>query len=380
MSEAIRGSRWLVMLMAVAWVAVGCAKTVYGVSEERWERMTEAERTAARQAHAERQRQLEAERAERARREAIAAEQRRREADEAARRQHEQVEAIHRGESGVYGDLIRVTISDGTMEFYGKRLPYQPVTFTLANHERRKVTFQSAGGRSSRLLEVPVSYEDGTFMFDAGRNPVRILHSPGWRSGKVYSSLTLGKHSVSDGQDLRARIEIVPQASVVAIPPPGGSRDDSRGRPHHPLTPTPPPAPRRTVAVKNVQTQGLFPHDLRLKHYGKNCINLSPFEEHNRAVTGLKSFVIERDGYAVLLEILELRKSDPSRKRTICRADRSQCRETSGWMFLKVNGTGMFLQQLEVKRLSFDNGATLLISAVEIHERHEREGSGVCWN
>lgn len=370
------GARWLVILMVIVAV-VGCASTIYGVPEEQWGRMSEPERAAARQAHAERQRQFEAERAERMRQEAIAAEQRRGEAEEAARRQREQVEAIHRGESGVYGDLIRITISEGTMEFYGKRFPYQPVTFTLANHEQRKVTFQSVGGRSSRILEVPVSYVDGTFSFDIGRNPVRILHSPRWRTGEVHHSVNLGKHSVSDGQNVKFRIEIVPQAGVVTVAPPSAGRTNPPPRSH----PQPaPPDSHRAVAVKSVETQGMYPHDLGLKYYGKNCINMSPFDEHNRALTGLKSFVIERDGYTVVLEALEARTSDPSRKRTICRADRSQCQEVTGWIFMKVNGTGMFLHPLEVKRIGFENGATLLLSAIKIHGRQEREGGGVCWN
>ena len=73
------------------------------------------------------------------------------------------VEAVHRGESGVYGDLIRITISGGSMEFYGKRMSYEPITFTLANQERRMVSLRSAGSRGYRTLDVPVSFIDGTF-------------------------------------------------------------------------------------------------------------------------------------------------------------------------------------------------------------------------
>ena len=62
----------VVMLLAVTLTA--CTPLIHGVPEDRWVRMSETERAAAREVHAERQRQLEIERAEYARREAATAE------------------------------------------------------------------------------------------------------------------------------------------------------------------------------------------------------------------------------------------------------------------------------------------------------------------
>ncbi len=368
-----RSSHVFVIVLLLATMFSGCARTIYGVSEDRWAHMSEVDRAAARQMHAERQRQLEVERAEYARREAAATEARRREAEAKAQRNSGQVEAIHRGESGVYGDLIRITISGGTMEFYGKRMPYEPITFTLANQERRTVSFRSVGGRSYRTLDVPVSFADGTFTFDVGRQPVRLLQTPQWRRGELHQGLVAGKNSVSDGQGLTLRVEIVPQSGAVVL----GSHGVSAG---HVPPPPPPPTGGQRFKITRVETQGMYPHDLRLKYPGTQCINMSPFEEHIKANSGLKSFVIEHNGIVAVVETLDAKKRDNARRRSVCRADRSQCQESADWMAVKVNGTAMFLHATEVKRLDFEHGGTLLLSVVVVHERHEREGSALCWN
>jgi hypothetical protein len=365
--------RPLLMVLLLTLTLAGCAPTIYGVPEDRWAKMSEAERAATQQAYTERQHQYELERAEQARRDAAAAAAAQREAQEQARRDREQVEAIHRGESGVYGDLIRVTVSGGTMEFYGKRLAYEPTTFTLANREQRHISFRSAGSRAYRTLDVPVSYLDGTLTFDTGRRPLRLLQSPHWKRGEQYDGLILGKHSVSDGQGLTLRVEIVPQSGVIVVDPHGRALE-------RPKAPPGVIAAGRQYRVIRVESYGMYPNDLELRVAGKQCIKMSPYEEHNKTNTGLKSFVIEHNGIAAVVEIIDVKTHDNTRRKNICRADHSHCQESSDWMALKVNGTALFLYANEVKRLEFEGGATLRLSAIVIHDRHEREGSALCWN
>jgi hypothetical protein len=107
---------------------------------------------------------------------------------------------------------------------------------------------------------------------------------------------------------------------------------------------------------------------------------MSPFEEHLKVPIALKSFVIERNGLAAVVDIIEVKTHDNTRRKNICRADRSRCQESSDWMALNVNGTVMFLHAQEVKRLKFDNGATLLLSALVINDRHAKSSSALCWD
>lgn len=356
----VRPRRSLLLLVFLFTVLGACTPMIHGVPEDRWARMTESERHAAREAYAERQRQWELQRAEQARRDAAAAEMQRREAHEQAHRDQEQIAAIHRGESGVYGDLIQVNVSGGSMDFHGKRMPYEPFTFRLANREQRSIMVRSIGTRGYRTLEIPVSYVDGTFTFDVGRQPIRLLQSPHWRRGELYGNLATGKHSRSNGAGLNMRVEIVPQSGMIVVEP--------HPHPERPAHPPTAPAPGKKIKIVRAETIGLYPDGFR--RMGQ-CI-------HMKASAAPKSYVIERNDMAVVVEMLEVKVNDNAPSRKICTAQHNDCLQVSDRLALKVNGTAMFLHAQEVKRLHFENGATLLLSVPTLQDRSAK-ASALCW-
>lgn len=356
--------RSFLILMLLTTTLVACTPMIHGVPEDRWARMSESERATAREAYAERQRQWQLERAEQARRDAAAAEIQRREAHERAHRDREQIEAIHRGDSGVYGDLIQVTVSGGSMDFYGKRVPYEPVTFRLANREQRTISIRSIGDRGYRTLEVPVSFVDGTFTFDVGRQPIRLLQSPGWRRGELHGGLATGKHSKSDGVGLNLRVEIVPQSGMIVL---------ERGhRPEAPPQPPAPPAPQ-TMRVMKAEVAGLYPDGFQHRH-ARQCATVSPLFERGSAYK--PEVKIEHRGIFIVARIIEIKTNDPERRKRICHVNGGKCKEVSDWIRIKIGRDTILWHEQEVLRLYFENGGTLLLSAVVVDDRQLNQ---LCW-
>lgn len=359
-----RPHRVFLFLMLLAAALAACTPMIHGVPEDRWARMSESERNAAREAYAERQRQWELQRAEQARRDAAAAEMQRREAHEQALRDREQIEAIHRGESGVYGDLIQVSVSGGSMDFYGKRMPYEPVTFRLANREQRLISIRSIGDRGYRKLEVPVSFVDGTLTFDVGRQPIRLLQSPGWRRGELHAGLATGKHSKSDGVGLNLRVEIIPQSGMIVL---------ERGhRPDPPAQPPVPPAPQ-SMRVMKAEAAGLYPDGFQHRH-GRQCANVKPPSEHGAQRPELK---IEHKGIYIVARVVAIKTNDAERHKRICHVNSADCKEVSDWIKLKIGRDTILWHEQEVLRLYFENGGTLLVSAVVVDDRHMNQ---LCWD
>jgi len=174
---------------------VGCTPMMYGVPLETWETLNEAQRLEAINGYNQRQIALQQARAEAAKARAAALEvQRQREAEEARARQL-RVDSVYRGE-GQYGDLLRVTISGGDLNFSGKQRPYESISFKIAEGEIKKL--QAIGDKNRRATLV-VSYLDGTLVIDdpgAGsrnRRGVRLGYDSSWGQGKSYGGI------VSDG-------------------------------------------------------------------------------------------------------------------------------------------------------------------------------------
>lgn len=361
--------RLFLALIFLAPTLVACTPMIHGVPEDRWARMNETERTAAREAYAERQRQWQLERADQARRDAEAAEAHRQEAHEQAHRNREQIEAIHRGESGVYGDLIQVSVSGGSMDFYGKRMPYESFTFRLANREQRMVSIRSTGNRGYRSLEVPVSFADGTFTFDVGRQPIRLLQSPNWRSGALYSGLTTGKHSRSDGAGLNMRVEIVPQSGMIVLE---RSHRPEGPRPEPPPHPPTAPAPQE-MRVMKAESVGLFPDGFQTRK-ARQCVNIGPLGGRNANRPETR---IEHNGISTIVRVLEIKANDIEQRKKICHANGTGCKEVSDWMKSIIGSRTIPLYEQEVIRLYFENGGTLLLSATTIDDRKMNQ---LCWD
>lgn len=161
-----------------------CATTHFGVSEEAWERMSEAERMETIRGYNERNRL----RQEAAQREAEA----RRVAErEAALAREARVRDIHAGR-GRPGDLIRVSLRDGAMRLGGKHRDFAPLAFSLASGEALRLEVLSTDGRNrSYQAQLGVSYEDGLLLLDtsaAARDTraARLTFEPQWRHGARY--------------------------------------------------------------------------------------------------------------------------------------------------------------------------------------------------
>ncbi len=173
-----------VWLMVVLLFLTACATTHFGVSEEVWERMSEAERMETIRGYNERNRL----RQEAAQREAEA----RREAErEAALAREARIRDIHEGR-GRPGDLIRVSLRDGAMRLGGKHRVFTPMAFSLASGEVLRLEVMSAES-SNRVYggQLGVAYEDGLLLLDTSggardTRAARLTIEPVWRRGARY--------------------------------------------------------------------------------------------------------------------------------------------------------------------------------------------------
>ena len=124
-----------------------------------------------------------------------------------AERERQRLAAVYSGEAGVYGDLVRVTVHGGSMEFRNVRWPYQPTSFLIASGEIKHVRFVSANGR--RTIHARMYYTNGNLQFDSGRGSRRFVYGPTWRRGKIYRNVTLNKYTATDAQNISIRVKIL---------------------------------------------------------------------------------------------------------------------------------------------------------------------------
>lgn len=186
-----------VCLALLAFLAA-CTPYMYGVPQQTWDRMSESERIAAMQVY-EREQQARRQAAEeRARRQAIEEQARRQAAEERARHealereraqarqaalereQRERIEAIHRG-GGAYGELIRVRLQGGKIRIGDRFHRYEPLTFTIADGETRKI---AVADRQGRVVDISVTYAGGAFALSG----VRFPYDRSWGRGRLYSN------------------------------------------------------------------------------------------------------------------------------------------------------------------------------------------------
>lgn len=184
----------LVLLIILA----ACTPYMYGVPQETWDRMSEPERIEAMRVY-EREQQARRQAAEeRARRQAIEEQARRQAAEERARHEalereraqarqaalererRERIEAIHRGE-GAYGELIRVRLQGGKIRVGDRFHRYEPLTFTIADGETRRI---GVADRQGRVVEFSVSYAGGAFVLEG----VRFPYDKSWGRGRLYTN------------------------------------------------------------------------------------------------------------------------------------------------------------------------------------------------
>lgn len=169
----------------------GCTPMMYGVSLETWEDLNEAQRLETINGYNQRQVALQQARAEAASSRAAALElQRQRESEENRLRQV-RVDAVYRGE-GHYGDLLRITIAGGDLNFSGKQRPYDSLSFKIAEGEIKRL---QVTGEKRRRATLVVSYLDGSLIIDdpspksRRHGGIRLGYDPSWGRGKTYSGI-----------------------------------------------------------------------------------------------------------------------------------------------------------------------------------------------
>jgi hypothetical protein len=200
--------KWMLSFVMVVMMALAaCTPRIYGVPEDRWETMSEQERVAAMEAYKSRQEALRQQREERARIRAMEKKaQLAREAEEARqRRMH--VDAIYRGE-GLYGELLRVTLKEGMLQFRGVHKPFHPVSFRIAAGEKKDVEIVSVQGRKARMT---VFYDGSNLLLDEApksrrSTAVRLPYEDSWESGATYPHLVAKGPLEIRGVDVSVRI------------------------------------------------------------------------------------------------------------------------------------------------------------------------------
>jgi len=193
-----------------------CTHRIYGVPEEQWYQMSPAQRQTAIEGYNERARIQEERRLAESRRAAERARQSRIRAELEAQRERERISAIYAGRAGITGDLLQVSIRGGRMRFGNKHREYLPVSFRIANGDRKPITFRNRDRHGHYSVTVWVEYRNGNFIFDTGtgkgdyRYAKKIIYKPAWRRGTTYARLSLGRHTVSEAENISITIQVLP--------------------------------------------------------------------------------------------------------------------------------------------------------------------------
>ncbi|MBF0383785.1 MAG: hypothetical protein HQL69_22440 [Magnetococcales bacterium] len=198
-----------IKLVIVLLLLSACTTRIYGVSEEVWSQLNDTQKQTTIQGYNEQKKLDKERRLVREKRKAEEAERQRIEAEIIADLTRRRVKDIYAGKSGVFGDLIRVSIHSGSMRFSGKHREIQPVSFKLADGEQKHIIFRSDNGRTQK---VRVGYNDGTLRFGGGNNgkwAKRFAYEPSWRHGMKYTNVTLDKHSRSKAKTLTISVHII---------------------------------------------------------------------------------------------------------------------------------------------------------------------------
>jgi len=203
-----------ILLLTVFLLASACTNKIYGVPEEQWLLLDKNERietirgyNSVEKIKAEarliaQQQRYEQEKQQQLQLALIAAEK------------QQKVEDIYQG-YGTYGDLVRVTIQKGKIDFNGKHKTYQPISFRLADGEEKSITFNATGKHRYLNRHVLVAYEDGVVLFDCNNHGYssqcaqHFAYEPEWRRGKTYSHVSLHKSSKTEAKDISVIIQLI---------------------------------------------------------------------------------------------------------------------------------------------------------------------------
>ncbi|WP_224983346.1 hypothetical protein [Geomonas agri] len=165
--------------LVLASLLAGCTQYMYGVPQESWDRMSEPERIEAIRVYEQDQRERRQAAEERARRQAVERERERARQAALERERQERIDAIHRGE-GAFGELIRVRLQGGEIKIGDRHHHYEPLTFTIADGETRRIGVADHKGRA---VDFTVTYAGGALTFEGLRFP----YERRWARGELYT-------------------------------------------------------------------------------------------------------------------------------------------------------------------------------------------------
>lgn len=143
-------------------------------------------------------------------------------AAEQARRVQAQREADERERAHIaeayrlarYGDIVTVTVRDGSVTFYGKRHPYEPIAFDLVRGETKPIVFRRYGQPHITTGILMHLAEDGnTFYFDYPSRNRFVAVNDGWQRGREYLRLEAGGqngHPASEGIRITIKHRLLP--------------------------------------------------------------------------------------------------------------------------------------------------------------------------
>lgn len=199
------------LILMIFIIISGCSSQIYGVPEKAWEALTPEQKTEAIRGYNERQLLEQQARVHREEQRAAQAKVDAELALDRARRQAEKVEAIYRNEAGQFGDLVRVSVSGGTMQLGGKPRSFQGLSFKIADGESKEITVWSDERKNSRQGVLLVSYLDGVLLVDdsprQNRNSARIIYDPAWKTGRTY--LQVHSSGPMQMQGVQVAVEVI---------------------------------------------------------------------------------------------------------------------------------------------------------------------------
>jgi hypothetical protein len=157
----------------------GCvAQYPMGLSREQWDALNptqQAEYQAKQYAIDAQARQQAA--TQRAERERMAAEQ--------AAQERARIRQLY--ENARYGDIVHVTVQGGSLEYNGKRYPYEPVSFDLVKGEKKEVAFYGRGMNTiATRYNVRLTDDGNTLYFDDSFRSRIVMVNENWERGQTY--------------------------------------------------------------------------------------------------------------------------------------------------------------------------------------------------
>lgn len=86
-----------------------------------------------------------------------------------------------------YGEIVRITVQGGFLEYNGKRYPYEPVSVDLVKGETKKVTFYGRGNNTlNTTYNLHLTDDGNTVIFDDSFRARIVMVNQTWERGQSY--------------------------------------------------------------------------------------------------------------------------------------------------------------------------------------------------